>query len=187
MKITKLFFVLTLATLFACKPADVEPNPQGPVDQPSNEQPEEPEDKPQDKPIKELVPEATYALMENLDARVHPLQTNGLRNDYMSFFDVYADHTLFIDFYSPLEGEYLPSGEYPLGDGSSMTSAQEYTYITFETNGDLNRFVDGWAKVVAIPLDDGSVEHEIGAYYTLESGETVSLYYKGVLTVKQGF
>ena len=77
MNIAKLFFVLTSVALFACNPAETEPNPQGPVDQPSNEQPEEPEDK----PIKELVPEATYALMEDLDARVHPLQTNGLRND----------------------------------------------------------------------------------------------------------
>lgn len=192
MKIAKyLLAVLVAATLLiACEPIEDTPlPPAGDIEEGGKEDEENKEDENNgDEELGEMmdVPESTYMLMENLDARVHPLQTNGLRNDYVSFFDAYTDHTLFIDFYAPIECEYLPSGYYPLSDGSSMTSAKEYTYITFETNGDLNRFVDGWADVRAELQDDGSVKHKINAHYTLESGETVGLKYEGVLTIKTG-
>jgi hypothetical protein len=109
------------------------------------------------------------------------LQTNGLRNDYVSFYEASSGRTLFIDFYSPIDGAYLPSGIYPLGDGSSMTSAQEYTYLTLYTDGDFLRFVDGQADVVAHhdPVTN-TTTHSVTAYYTMESGETVSLQFAGI-------
>ena len=190
MKIAKYLLALLVAAtmVVACEPNENTPlPPAGDIEEGGKEDEENKEDENKEElgPLKD-VPESTYMLMENLDARVHPLQTNGLRNDYASFFDAYTDHTLFIDFYAPIECEYLPSGYYPLSDGSSMTSAKEYTYITFETNGDLNRFVDGWADVRAELQEDGSVKHKINAHYTLESGETVGLKYEGVLTIKTG-
>ena len=193
MKITKyLLAVLVAATmLIACEPIENTPLPPAGDIEEGDKEDEENKENNEGEENEELgamkdVPESTYMLMENLDARVHPLQTNGLRNDYVSFFDAYTDHTLFIDFYAPIECEYLPSGYYPLSDGSSMTSAKEYTYITFEINGDLNRFVDGWADVRAELQDDGTVKHKINAHYTLPSGETVGLKYEGVLTIKTG-
>lgn len=133
------------------------------------------------------LPEATYALEENLDVRVHPLETNGLRNDYVSFFDVYSDVTLFIDFYAPLGSDYLPSGVYPLGDGSAMTSAYEYSYVTLETNGDLIRFTEGWAVVTAKhDAATGTTTHKVTAYYEMENGESVSVKYEGLFTIKNG-
>ena len=195
MKITKLFIAMLAVAAIACEPADnndplpPQNNTEEPTEDEENKEDENKGDENKgDEELGEMkeVPESTYMLSENLDARVHPLQTNGLRNDYVSFFDVYRDITLFIDFYAPLECEYLPSGYYPLGDGSSMTSDQQYTYITFETNGDLNRFEDGWADVRAEVLEDGSIKHKVNAHYTLPSGETVGLKYEGVLTVKVG-
>ena len=190
MKIVKyLLAVLVAATmLIACEPIEDTPlPPAGDIEEGGKEDEENKEDeKNEELGAMKDVPESTYMLSENLDARVHPLQTNGLRNDYASFFDMVSDITLFIDFYAPIECDYLPSGYYPLSDGSSMTSAKEYTYITFETNGDLNRFVDGWADVRAKLQDDGTVKHKINAHYTLPSGETVGLKYEGVLTIKIG-
>ena len=183
MKIAKLFIALLAVAAIACEPIEDNNAPLPPQD--NTEEGNENEGNEELGPLKE-VPESTYMLTENLDARVHPLQTNGLRNDYASFFDVYTDITLFIDFYAPIECEYLPSGYYPLSDGSSMTSDQQYTYITFETNGDLNRFEDGWADVRAELQEDGAVKHKINAHYTLPSGETVGLTYEGVLTIKNG-
>ncbi|MBR5133194.1 MAG: hypothetical protein IKV29_03730 [Alistipes sp.] len=190
MKIAKYLLALLLAAtmVVACEPIDDTPTtPEDNTEEPKEDE-ENKGDEENNEELGEIkdVPESTYMLAENLDARVHPLQTNGLRNDYVSFFDVYTDRTLFIDFYAPIECSYLPSGLYPLGDGSVMTSAAEYTYITFKTNGDLNRFVDGWADVRAEKLEDGSVKHTINAHYTLASGETVGLKYEGVLTIKEG-
>ena len=127
------------------------------------------------------VAEATYMLGDNISASAYVLQTNGLRNDYVSFYEASSGRTLFIDFYSPIDGAYLPSGIYPLGDGSSMTSAQEYTYLTLYTDGDLLRFVDGKATVIAHydPVTDVTI-HNVTAYYTMESGETVSLQFAGI-------
>ena len=185
MKITNIFFALLTVAIVACEATDDTPTPQPPVGD-NTEEPGGDTEELEPIEIPEGVENATYVLVDNLDVRVHPLQTNGLRNDYVSFFDVYADRTLFIDFYSPMECEYLPSGRYELGDGSSMTSDKQYTYITLETNGDLIRFVEGWAEVRATPLEDGSVKHEVAAHYTMDSGETVWVHYEGVMTIKNG-
>lgn len=125
--------------------------------------------------------EATYMLGDSVSASLYVLQTNGLRNDYVSFYEESSGRTLFIDFYSPMDGAYLPSGVYTLGDGSSMTSAQEYTYLTLYTDGELLRFVDGQATVVAHHDAITNITiHSVTAYYTMATGETVSLQYSGV-------
>ena len=196
MKITKLFIAMLAVAAIACEPADnndplpPQNNTEEPTEDEENKEDENKDDENKgDEELGEMkeVPESTYMLSENLDARVHPLQTNGLRNDYASFFDVYRDITLFIDFYAPLECEYLPSGYYPLGDGSAMTSAQEYTYVTLETGADFIPCIDGWAVVTAKHNDEtGDTTHKVTAYYTMENGETISVEYEGVFTIKQG-
>ena len=189
MKIKNLFTLILAFALFttACENSNNTPTPD------NTEKPDTPKDDEENKeeeeetkdPVHPDLEAATYELKENLDVRVHPLQANGLRNDYVSFYDVYTDITLFIDFYAPIECEYLPSGVYPLGDGSAMTSAQEYTYVTLETDADLIRFTDGWAVVTATHDEaTGETTHKVTAYYTIENGETISLQYEGVFTIK---
>ena len=197
MKIKNLFTLLLVFALFttACENNTNTPTPENPEeetpkgdedgDEENKEDDENKEDNNNDAPVHPELEAATYELRDNLDVRVHPLQTNGLRNDYVSFFDVYSDVTLFIDFYAPIECEYLPSGVYPLGDGSSMTSAQEYTYVTLETGADFIRFTDGWAVVTATHDEaTGKTTHKVTAYYTIENGETISVQYEGVFTIK---
>ena len=190
MKIKNLFMMLLALMLVAtaCEKSNNTPTsdnteePETPTEEEENKEDEQKND-----PVHPELPAATYMLKENLDVRVHPLQTNGLRNDYVSFYDVYTDITLFIDFYAPMEYAYLPSGEYPLGDGSAMTSAQEYTYVTLETGADFIPCIDGWAVVTAKHNDEtGDTTHKVTAYYTMENGETISVEYEGVFTIKQG-
>ena len=203
MKLKSLIAILISFALLsaACEPTTPQETPTPPIEEDNgnenegdegnenegNENEENKGDEETQEPVHPELPDATYALEHNLDVRVHPLQTNGLRNDYVSFFDVYSDITLFIDFYAPIECQYLPSGEYPLGDGSAMTSAQEYTYVTLETGADFIRCVDGWAVVTAKHDDaTGETTHKVTAYYTMANGETISLKYEGVFTIKQG-
>ena len=193
MKIKNLFTLLLAFTLFAtaCENNTNTPTPENPEEETpkgdENGDEENKEDEQKNDPVHPELPAATYMLKENLDVRVHPLQTNGLRNDYVSFYDVYTDITLFIDFYAPMECAYLPSGEYPLGDGSAMTSAQEYTYVTLETGADFIPCIDGWAVVTAKHNDEtGDTTHKVTAYYTMENGETISVEYEGVFTIKHG-
>lgn len=133
-----------------------------------------------------LPTEADYEFRGNLHANIMVLETNGLRNDYLSIYEEASGRSLFIDFYSPLGGEYLASGEYPLGDGSSMTCAQEYTYLTLFTNGDLLRFSEGVARVeVDTDHESGYPWYTIDAYFVMESGESVLLDYDGQISLSK--
>ncbi|MBR3826950.1 MAG: hypothetical protein IKJ38_04475 [Alistipes sp.] len=127
------------------------------------------------------VGDATYSFVDNITASVDIMETNGLRNDYVSFYDNVKGHTLFIDFYSPLEGEYLPSGTYPLGDGSSMTSDQQYTYILLAGHEDFIRITEGSATVAVVSTATGAITHSITANYTMTTGDTIALQFTGTI------
>ena len=164
-----LFLCVALCGLVACEDKETEPVV------PDNPVPENP-----------IPTEADYEFRGNLYASIIVLETNGLRNDYLSFYEEASGRSLFIDFYSPLGGEYLASGEYPLGDGSSMTCAQEYTYLTLVNGGDLLRFSEGVARVeVDADHESGYPWYTIDAYFVMESGESVLLDYDGQISLAQ--
>lgn len=164
-----LFLCVALCGLVACEDKETEPVV------PDNPVPENP-----------IPTEADYEFRGNLYASIMVLETNGLRNDYLTIYEEASGRSLYIDFYSPLGGEYLASGEYPLGDGSSMTCAQEYTYLTLVTNGDLLRFSEGVARVeVDADHESGYPWYTIDAYFVMESGESVLLDYDGQISLAQ--
>ena len=160
------------------EPAPVNPEPEQPTPTPDPE-PGQPD------PVPYPVPAATYEFKDYITASVYSMETNGLRNDYVSFFNEVTSEALYIDFYAPLDNGYLPSGTYILGDGSVNTCAQEYTYLALIPDGDLQRFVEGKATVNAdAEHNSGYVWYHITAYFTLPNGETVSLDYEGQLIEK---
>lgn len=178
-----LFLCVALCGLVACEDKETEPVV---PDNPEQENPipdPEPEPEPEPEP---LPTEADYEFRGNLHASIFLLETNGLRNDYLSIYEEASGRSLFIDFYSPLGGEYLASGEYPLGDGSSMTCAQEYTYLTLVNGGDLLRFSEGVARVeVDADHESGYPWYTIDAYFVMASGESVLLDYDGQISLEQ--
>lgn len=180
-----LFLVCFLALLgfMACEEPSTTPNNNQDNTEQDNPIPEpEPEPEPEPIPEPEPLPEATYEFIEDLSTRVYTLETNGLRNFYVSFSKANSTEVLFIDFYAPIESNHLPTGIYPLGNGSSMTCAQEYTYLTLETDGDLLRFSEGSVTVIADPEhESGYTWYRIVALFTLPNGETVSLDFNGQL------
>lgn len=164
-----LFLCVALCGLVACEDKDTEPVV---PDNPDQENP--------------IPTEADYEFRGNLHASIIVLETNGLRNDYLSIYEEVSGRSLFIDFYSPLGGEYLASGEYPLGDGSSMTCAQEYTYLTLVNGGDLLRFSEGVARVtVDADHESGYPWYTIDAYFVMDSGESVLLDYDGQISLSK--
>lgn len=174
-----LFLCVALSGLVACEDKDTEPV------EPDNPVPENPIPDPEPEP-EPLPTEADYEFCGNLHASIFVLETNGLRNDYLSIYEEASGRSLFIDFYSPLGGEYLASGEYPLGDGSSMTGRQEYTYLTLVNGGDLLRFSEGVARVVVdADHESGYPWYTIDAYFVMENGESVLLDYDGQISLEQ--
>ncbi|MBO5972564.1 MAG: hypothetical protein J6Q07_06110 [Alistipes sp.] len=116
----------------------------------------------------------------NTSAHVIILETNGLRNDYVTFYDTQTGYALYIDFYSPIENEYLPEGTYSLSDGSSMTLDKQYTYFTYYTDGELIRFTEGSAKVkVDLDHESGYPFYEVSARFVTADMEGVKVEYKG--------
>lgn len=130
--------------------------------------------------------DATYVFEDNILGILRGVGHDSLRNDYVEFLDNTTGDALYIDFYSPKDGEYLPTGTYPLGDGSSMTSDKRYTYILPAGWADFIYITEGYAEVVAT-LDEttGEVVHSIKADYTMENGSTIALRYEGVLELRE--
>lgn len=131
-------------------------------------------------------PEGTYHFSDGVSATVYTLETNGLRNDYMSFLDNATGHTLFIDLYSDLSNENVAMGEYVLGDGSAMTCDQRYTYLMYSWSEELYRFEEGSAFVVVdVEHESGYPWYQITGYFLLPNGESVSLDFEGQVIEKR--
>lgn len=184
-RLTFTLLTLLLIGAISCEeptpaPVPEEPEQEEPTPDPTPEPEPEPEPTPDPDPVPYPVPEATYAFSENLAASIYTLETNGLRNDYMCFYNVITDEALYIDFYAPIDSDHLPSGTYLLGDGSAKTCAADYTYLALVPDGDLQRFSEGRATVIAdTEHSSGYVWYHITAYFTLPDGLTVSLDYEG--------
>ena len=128
------------------------------------------------------MPEATYELRGTIKATDFVAVADGMRNDYISFYDEQNFYTLFIDFYTDESNAYLPSGNYALSPTKLDSAYNEYTYFTLTPSSDLERFTDGWVEVIADENDpSGYLVHKIRAYFTLVSGESVSMEYSGTI------
>lgn len=137
-----------------------------------------------DKEWSEPLPEADYAIAGRITASEFVNFVDGRRNDYISFYDELNGYVLYIDLYTDESNAFLPSGDYPLADGFDNCAYREYTYFTPTPNSDLVRFTEGWVSVIADENDpSGYTLHKIRAYFTMTTGETVSLDYTGTLIV----
>lgn len=125
----------------------------------------------------EIVLDADYELYIEGEAKCYVAFGEGLRNDYITFYDPATYGTLFIDFYAADTNDYLPSGRYELGAVAAGNCSQEYTYFMRSQNVDFERFSEGYAEVER----DERNRYVIHAEYTLLSGETIAMVFKGRL------
>ena len=182
------FVTIVAAAMFlACGENVVTPDtPEEPIEKPIPEEPnEKPTPEPEPLPEPKQYPEGTYHFSDGVSATVYTLETNGLRNDYMSFLDNATGHTLYIDLYSELSNENVAIGEYVLGDGSAMTCDQSYTYLVYSWSDELYRFEEGSAFVVVdVEHESGYPWYQITGYFLLSNGESVSLDFEGQVIEK---
>ena len=132
------------------------------------------------------MPEATYSLNERLTVTSFVTYADGCRNDYMTFYQESTGYAVYLDIYTSEDNTMLETGRYVLANTPNDAVYYEWSYFTPYTNSDLYRFKDGWVEVIAdAEHSSGYPYHKIRGYFTMESGESVSLEFEGTITEKK--
>ena len=128
------------------------------------------------------MPEATYALNDRISVMNLVTYADGLRNDYITFFDETTGYAVYTDIYTADSNTMLPTGRYLLSNDMVNTVYYEWSYFTPYTNSDLYRFTEGWLEVIADgEHSSGYPYHKIRSYFVMESEESVSIEFEGTI------
>lgn len=128
------------------------------------------------------MPEATYALNDRISVMSLVTYADGLRNDYITFFDETTGYAVYTDIYTADSNTMLPTGRYLLSNDMVNTVYYEWSYFTPYTNSDLYRFTEGWLEVIADgEHSSGYPYHKIRGYFVMESEESVSIEFEGTI------
>lgn len=131
------------------------------------------------------MPEATYSLNERLTVTSLVTYADGCRNDYMTFYQESTGYAVYLDIYTSESNALLETGRYLLADSYDNAVYYQWSYFTPYTDSDLFRFKDGWVEVIAdAEHSSGYPYHKIRGYFTMESGESVSLEFEGTIVEK---
>ena len=128
------------------------------------------------------MPEATYALSDRISVKSLVTYADGLRNDYITFFDEATGYAVYTDIYTADSNTMLPTGRYLVSNDMVNTVYYEWSYFTPYTNSDLYRFTEGWLEVIADgEHSSGYPYHKIRGYFIMESEESVSVEFEGTI------
>lgn len=128
------------------------------------------------------MPEATYALGDRISVISLATYADGLRNDYITFYDEVTGYAVYTDIYTADSNTMLPTGRYILSNEQMNTVYYEWSYFTPYTNSDLYRFTEGWLEVIADgEHSSGYPYHKIRGYFVMESEESVSIEWEGTI------
>lgn len=131
------------------------------------------------------MPEATYALGDRISVMSLVNYADGLRNDYITFYDEATGYAVYTDIYTTDSNTMLPTGRYLVSNDNVNTVYYEWSYFTPYTNSDLYRFTEGWLEVIADgEHSSGYPYHKIRGYFVMESEDTVSVEWEGTITNK---
>ena len=198
MKIKNLFMLLLAFTLVATACEETK-TPQTPdnteePDDPNNDDPnkDDDENKEDDENKNEEdnswienptpMPEATYALGDRISVKSLVTYADGLRNDYITFFDEATGYAVYTDIYTADSNTMLPTGRYLVSNDMVNTVYYEWSYFAPYTNSDLYRFTEGWLEVIADgEHSSGYPYHKIRGYFVMESEESVSIEWEGTI------
>lgn len=128
------------------------------------------------------MPEATYALGDRISVMSLVTYADGLRNDYITFYDEATGYAVYTDIYTAESNTMLPTGRYLVSNDMLNTVYYEWSYFTPYTNSDLYRFTEGWLEVIADgEHSSGYPYHKIRGYFVMESEESVSVEFEGTI------
>ena len=128
------------------------------------------------------MPEATYTLNNQISVMSLVTYADGLRNDYMTFYDEATGYAVYTDIYTADSNTTLPTGRYLLSNELQDTVYYEWSYFSPYTNSELYRFTEGWLEVIADEEhSSGYPYHKIRGYFVMESEESVSVEFEGTI------
>ncbi len=128
------------------------------------------------------MPEATYTLNNQISVMSLVTYADGLRNDYMTFYDEATGYAVYTDIYTADSNTTLPTGRYLLSNELQDTVYYEWSYFSPYTNSELYRFTEGWLEVIADEEhSSGYPYHKIRGYFLMESEESVSIEFEGTI------
>ena len=128
------------------------------------------------------MPEATYALSDRISVMSLVTYADGLRNDYITFYDEATGYAVYTDIYTADSNTMLPTGRYLVSNDMVNTVYYEWSYFTPYTNSDLYRFTEGWLEIIADgEHSSGYPYHKIRGYFVMESEESVSVEFEGTI------
>jgi hypothetical protein len=199
MKIKNLFMMLLALMLVATACEKTTDTPQTPTEEP--ETPNEDENK-DDEGSKEdednkneednswienpsPLPEATFVLNDGIAVSSIITVADGMRNDYMTFYQESTGYAVYFDIYTADSNTMLPTGRYILSNEQMNTVYYEWSYFTPYTNSDLYRFTEGWLEVIAdAEHSSGYPYHKIRGYFVMENEDSVSVEWEGTIADK---
>ena len=132
--------------------------------------------------IKTAEPEPVgYHLSDTTTATATKL-TSSLDNYFITFIDEANGYTLRCDFYTAL-GDYLPSGEYTLGEVAEGALSKSYTMFMFTpSDSQTTTFERGSVTVEATPNEETrEVHYKFNGLLYFSNGDFVTLDYNGLV------
>ena len=131
------------------------------------------------------MPEATFVLNDGIAVSSIVTVADGMRNDYMTFYQESTGYAVYFDIYTADSNTMLPTGRYILSNEQMNTVYYEWSYFTPYTNSDLYRFTEGWLEVIAdAEHSSGYPYHKIRGYFVMESEDSVSVEWEGTIAEK---
>ncbi len=131
------------------------------------------------------MPEATYVLNDRIAVSSMVTVADGMRNDYMTFYQESTGYAVYFDIYTADSNTMLPTGRYILSNEQMNTVYWEWSYFTPYTNSDLYRFTEGWLEVIADgEHSSGYPYHKIRGYFVMESEDSISVEWEGTIADK---
>ena len=129
--------------------------------------------------------EATFVLNDGIAVSSIVTVADGMRNDYMTFYQESTGYAVYFDIYTADSNTMLPTGRYILSNEQMNTVYYEWSYFTPYTDSDLYRFTEGWLEVIAdAEHSSGYPYHKIRGYFVMESEESVSVEWEGTIAYK---
>ena len=200
MKIKNLFMMLLVLMLVAtaCENNTNTPTPENPEEETpkGDEENKEDDENKEDEDNKNEednswienptpMPEATFVLNDGIAVSSIVTVADGMRNDYMTFYQESTGYAVYFDIYTADSNTMLPTGRYILSNEQMNTVYYEWSYFTPYTDSNLYRFTEGWLEVIAdAEHSSGYPYHKIRGYFVMESEESVSVEWEGTIAYK---
>lgn len=131
--------------------------------------------------IKTAEPEPVGYIFSETTSVTASKTTSELDNYFVIFTDEANGYTLRCDFYTAV-GDYLPSGEYTLGEAADGALSKRYTTFMATPSSQMTLFERGSVTVEATPNEETrEVNYSFNGVLYFDNGDFVSLSYSGTV------